>query len=759
MAITPNSYPFSGGAFMGGGGSPVNRDDIHTLNLTKNGESIGNYNPLVGDADVDIPSDAVVISFSTFSGTMPGSAYSKMASAVGAGQVVMLRSVSGAPVVYWTLLAASVLSYKFISVSETAVLTVEIQTSGDSSGNHAFTISNVPLTELRVIDTGASSGDDRGHEHTRIAEALAAGKTVCIKYTSGNNIAYGTLCGAHDGHYTFIVDYGGTPSVLTVIADGSMQISAIFDGDASEFSVTPDGSSTGYNITGPTLLKVFLQKFKNLVGALKALAFKDKVSDSDISGTISDGHIASASTWDGKQDSLGISASGDEDKYLNQKGSFTMPTYLNTPRLANTTDADTLTSSRTSRIVEEEGTPTNNLPDNSSWWYLFSMQGQDNKYAAQLALGMTTTSVQYRRKDNNVWSSWNNLRDASWINSGTFGTDRIADDAITADKVKDAETLPVNINGSASQLSHVTSNNEASTWRQIAKLESSDANRVLTQGFVVAVREHINDNNLYTGTYIVSCTSKGSDCKILQGTRIASAYEIEFVVAVASDSITLYAKSGSYSPYHVTALFGNPTISIGSALGSKPAGIDVAKTFLVETSGQVGSPTTPIYVNPNGQMQPCDVLSGGTTNFNRTFTTSYTVGSTDQYITTAIKNGNIDLIADYVAWHNAHADKLSSPPMIIITLSARTAISNAGLITLNMYKNGNGCDVFGEKYAYMGNQHDSQAYNTQYFTDQTFVSGSAYYLNIRNETPNTMWTAGTILDISIRIVAHAVSVT
>ena len=40
---------------------------------------------------------------------------------------------------------------------------------------------------------------------------------------------------------------------------------------------------------------------------------------------------------------------------------------------------------------------------------------------------------------------------ASKITSGTFGTDRIADDAITASKVKDNETLPVNISGLASK--------------------------------------------------------------------------------------------------------------------------------------------------------------------------------------------------------------------------------------------------------------------------------------------------------------------
>jgi len=60
MAITPNNYSFTGGAFMGGSDTPVAREDIHSLNITKNGESLGNYNPLVGDAIIDIPSDAFV---------------------------------------------------------------------------------------------------------------------------------------------------------------------------------------------------------------------------------------------------------------------------------------------------------------------------------------------------------------------------------------------------------------------------------------------------------------------------------------------------------------------------------------------------------------------------------------------------------------------------------------------------------------------------------------------------------------------------
>ena len=75
-------------------------------------------------------------------------------------------------------------------------------------------------------------------------------------------------------------------------------------GNGSSVSVTPDGASAGYDLGSSTTLKVFAQKFKNLVNALKALAFKDKVTDSDVSGTISDSHIASASTWSAKQNAL-----------------------------------------------------------------------------------------------------------------------------------------------------------------------------------------------------------------------------------------------------------------------------------------------------------------------------------------------------------------------------------------------------------------------------------------------------------------------
>ena len=111
----------------------------------------------------------------------------------------------------------------------------------------------------------------------------SAAYTKCVISSA---FAYGGASLVYDGT-------DGTPTgTLVASASQNYKVMMVTDGDGSNVSVTPDGTSTGTDIGNSTTLKAFAQKFKNLVGALKALAFKDKVSDSDISGTISNSHIA-----------------------------------------------------------------------------------------------------------------------------------------------------------------------------------------------------------------------------------------------------------------------------------------------------------------------------------------------------------------------------------------------------------------------------------------------------------------------------------
>lgn len=73
-----------------------------------------------------------------------------------------------------------------------------------------------------------------------------------------------------------------------------------YRGDGSSLTETFTAASSRANIASGESNATIFGKIAKWLGDLKALAFKDNVSDSDISGTISDNHIASASTWNGK---------------------------------------------------------------------------------------------------------------------------------------------------------------------------------------------------------------------------------------------------------------------------------------------------------------------------------------------------------------------------------------------------------------------------------------------------------------------------
>lgn len=84
--------------------------------------------------------------------------------------------------------------------------------------------------------------------------------------------------------------------------DGSIDTNSYLTttGNASNTTVAFTTASTRANITTGEKLSVLFGKIAKWFSDLKALAFKDSVSDSDISGTIGDSHIASASTWNSK---------------------------------------------------------------------------------------------------------------------------------------------------------------------------------------------------------------------------------------------------------------------------------------------------------------------------------------------------------------------------------------------------------------------------------------------------------------------------
>ena len=186
-------------------------------------------------------------------------------------------------------------------------------------------------------------------------------------------------------------------------------------GDASNTTstFTKDRGDTS-SITSGSKLSAIFTAISSFFASLKSLAFKDKVTDSDISGTISDSHIASESTWNGK---------------------YTKP---------STGIPKTDLASAVQTSLDKADKALQSHQDISGKADKANITGATKCKITYNSQGIVTAGADLSSSDIPSLA-------ASKITSGTFGTARIADDAITASKVKDNETLSVNITGLASK--------------------------------------------------------------------------------------------------------------------------------------------------------------------------------------------------------------------------------------------------------------------------------------------------------------------
>lgn len=78
---------------------------------------------------------------------------------------------------------------------------------------------------------------------------------------------------------------------------------------------------------------------------------------------------------------------------------------------------------------EEFSNSAANAPT-AQWYHTFTGRGYDSAYATQLALGMTTNNLAYRRMDGNTWGSWDTILTSRnykshapiWISANSYGT-------------------------------------------------------------------------------------------------------------------------------------------------------------------------------------------------------------------------------------------------------------------------------------------------------------------------------------------------
>lgn len=133
---------------------------------------------------------------------------------------------------------------------------------------------------------------------------------------AGDNVG---VCNVGGGVYKF--------DLLSGFVDLSNYLTKTGDGKDLTSTFTKASGDTS-SLTSGSKLSVLFTAISSFFGTLKALAFKDNVSDSDISGTISDNHIASASAWNAKQNALPTSGTASSTFAINISGNAEIANYL-----------------------------------------------------------------------------------------------------------------------------------------------------------------------------------------------------------------------------------------------------------------------------------------------------------------------------------------------------------------------------------------------------------------------------------------------
>lgn len=131
------------------------------------------------------------------------------------------------------------------------------------------------------------------------------------------------------------------PTKTSELTNDSNFLTTSGNGSNVTSTFTKNSSDTSGMTSGGKLSALF-KAISDFFASLKALAFKDKVSDSDISGTISDSHIASASSWNGKQNALPTSGTASGTYAINISGNAATASaaaYANDAAHANNADS------------------------------------------------------------------------------------------------------------------------------------------------------------------------------------------------------------------------------------------------------------------------------------------------------------------------------------------------------------------------------------------------------------------------------------
>lgn len=199
----------------------------------------------------------------------------------------------------------------------------------------------------------------------------------------------------------------------------------------------------------------------------------------------------------------------------------------------------------------------------------------------------------------------------------------IENDAVTADKVKDGETLPANVTGSAKSLSSslCSYGSSGSKYRLVAK--SAPLGNTVNVHFECKFSAS-NYNSFQSATlqfnavYSESTNSiVFSNGKVINDHGSSNLWKFYLVPNIAEKKVEIYAEStgSNFNSLNLIALFANGesqnyvngTTYFHTVVNSVPTpNVVVPVRTAVSTETGVGNATTPVYIDNNGVPQPCE---------------------------------------------------------------------------------------------------------------------------------------------------------
>lgn len=234
----------------------------------------------------------------------------------------------------------------------------------------------------------------------------------------------------------------------------------------------------------------------------------------------------------------------------------------------------------------------------------------DIKHAASVA---TTVALGHVKIGNTMTAANDGTLD---MKDGAVGTSKLADDAITADKVKDNETLPVNISGSANSLrGYITQKSGIAVGSvQYQELGTSPV-RSTAGGPTIILLQGQGDIGKLPSTWIFTFNCRESENVVMEAYSFGPTYS-RIMFGYWKDSSNIYhlfAKYPAWCRASITIQCINKdygfTFDVKNATSTEPTGASYAPTYNAVSApyGQnVGNQATPIYVAANGHVQPCD---------------------------------------------------------------------------------------------------------------------------------------------------------